>query len=302
MNRDPLLEDPVVDLMFRHASGVLSSQMTLMYLLKMRWSVARIEALLGRTELALGAAPRTRWAARELRAVLDANRAGCERIAQMIQADVDHDASAPDVATGLAFCRRLFDWSVGQSKESSVALYSLGSALLLEKATSEVVEWLDSHGLLGARSDVLDIGCGIGRFEVAMAHRVRHMTGVDLSASMVAEARRRCVGLRNVNLLETEGRDLSVFAGSSFDLVLAVDSFPYLFQSGGKLLSSHFAEAARVLRPGGALAVFELSYGRSPQQDREDFIKLAASASLRTEHCGLQPFKHWDGFAFLARK
>lgn len=95
------------------------------------------------------------------------------------------------------------------------------------------------------------------------------MTGIDLSASMVAEARRRCEGLRNVDLLETEGRDLSPFDDETFDLVLAVDSFPHLFQSGWKLLASHFAEAARVLRPGGALAVFELSYGRSPQQDTE---------------------------------
>lgn len=171
MKHELLLEAPIDDLMCRHARGVLPAQMTLMYLLKLRLSVSRIEALLRRTETSLSAAPRARCAARELRAVLDAHRPGCERIAHMVQANVDDDAPAADEAAGLAFCRRLFDWSVGQSQESSVALYSLGSTLLLEKATAEVADWLASRGLLDARSDVLDIGCGIGRFEVAMAPR-----------------------------------------------------------------------------------------------------------------------------------
>jgi SAM-dependent methyltransferase len=89
---------------------------------------------------------------------------------------------------------------------------------------------------------------------------------------------------------------------ASFDLVLAVDSFPYLFQSGWPLLARHFHEARRVLRPGGALAVFELSYGRSLEADRADFARLAVESKLEVVVAGEQAFRTWDGIAFMARR
>ena len=128
------------------------------------------------------------------------------------------------------------------------------------------------------------------------------MTGIDVSPAMVREARRRCETLANVTLLECEGRDLARFADASFDLVLAVDSFPYLFQSGWPLLVRHFQESARVLRPGGRLAVLDLSYGRTVELDRADFARLAEESALRVIEPGVRPFRHWDGLAFLAGK
>ena len=115
-----------------------------------------------------------------------------------------------------------------------MALYSLGSPAILAAATTEVVARLGAWGLLGPEREVLDVGCGIGRFEVALAPQVAAITGIDLSPAMIEAARRRCAGLSNVRLLATGGRDLGAFGAESFDLVLAVDSFPYLYAASGE--------------------------------------------------------------------
>ncbi|MDB5826913.1 MAG: hypothetical protein JWQ73_1133 [Variovorax sp.] len=270
--------------------------MTLMYWLKLGHGVGHIEGVLRSSaaviEPALG----------RLQQVLERNRQGCERIARMVGAGVDTDQAARSPEEGLAFCRRLFDWSVSQSAESSVALYSLGNADLLAAATREVVQWLQRQQLISRSSVVLEIGCGIGRFEAALAPLVGSIHGIDVSPAMIEEARRRCVGLDNVELRVCEGRDLRGVADRSVDLVLAVDSFPYLFQSGRSLVLSHFLEAQRVLRPGGALCILEMSYGRTLTADVEDFRLLSGCAMLQPGPHGTQPFRSWDGIAFLAFK
>jgi SAM-dependent methyltransferase len=61
-------------------------------------------------------------------------------------------------------------------------------------------------------------------------------------------------------LLRSSGRDLALFKDASFDLVYAVDTFPYLVLSGRDLAERHMSDAARVLRPGGTLLVLNYSY------------------------------------------
>ena len=93
--------------------------------------VALMEMLIGledtaRIEEWLSRHP-TSSAARSIATLLRENDAGCDRIVQMLRSNVDTDEPAESVEEGLEFCRRLFDWSVQQSEEASVALYSLGS-------------------------------------------------------------------------------------------------------------------------------------------------------------------------------
>jgi SAM-dependent methyltransferase len=100
-----------------------------------------------------------------------------------------------------------------------------------------------------------------------------------------------------VSFLQTSGLDLAPFRDRSFDLVLAVDSFPYLFQAGSALVARHVAEAARVLRPGGDLVILNLSYRDDLGEDRRDLAALATGAfDLRRD--GTREFRHWDGAAF----
>ncbi len=238
----------------------------------------------------------------ELRQLLDANRAGCTRICEMLHSGVDAPAESETVEGNLAFARQLFDWSVSQSEEASVALYSLGNADLLAAATAEVVELFNRWALLGTQVRCLQIGCGIGRFEAALSGRVAEARGIDISPKMIAAARRRCAGIPNVIFDVTEGRDLSIYSAARFELVYAVDSFPYLIQPGLELVDRHFADAARVLTPGGHFALLNFSYRDDPDADRREVRALADRHGFAVEVDGARLLSLWDALAWKLRK
>jgi SAM-dependent methyltransferase len=259
--------------------------------------VALMQMLLAAADLEIvrAAAPEA------LRRLLDANRAGCARICAMLRSGVDAPDADETVEGTLAFARKLFDWSVVQSEEASVALYSLGDAGLLNDATAEVVALLERWDLLAPQVRCLQIGCGIGRFEEALAPRVAEARGVDISPNMIAAARRRCAALPNAVFDVTEGRDLSAYAAARFELIYAVDSFPYLVQPGLALVDRHFAEAARVLAPGGHFVLLNFSYRDDLEKDRRDIRALAARHGFTVEIDGEPLLTLWDAPAWKLR-
>jgi SAM-dependent methyltransferase len=211
---------------------------------------------------------------------------------------LEHGGTAATPDDGVAHWAAAFDDAVERSAEGSVALYALGDADLLRAATDEVVAMLRGERFLGTDRDVLDVGCGIGRFERALAAGVRSVVGIDISPRMIEAARRRCAGLPNVAFLLCSGRDLAPFADASFDLVLAVDAFPYLVQSGMTLAETHVSEAARVLRPGGHLSILNFSYRGDDALDRADVARLATGSGLQLVRAGTRGLRVWDGLAF----
>jgi SAM-dependent methyltransferase len=150
---------------------------------------------------------------------------------------------------------------------------------------------------------VLDLGCGIGRVSAALAPRCRSVLGLDVSPNMVAEARRRHGVVPGLRFDMTSGTGLGALASASSDLVLAVDSFPYVMQAGRAIADRHLADAARVLRPGGgALAILNLSYRGDLDADRADAVRWAAAGGWALAINGAAPFVLWDGAAFLLRR
>jgi SAM-dependent methyltransferase len=238
----------------------------------------------------------------ELDSLLSANATGCERIASMLRADVDSAKPAASVDEGIAFCERLFDWSVQQSEEASVALYSLGNPELLERATAEIVAQLHSWGAVTDDTVLLDIGCGIGRLLSALAAEIHTAVGIDVSAEMVKAARRRCQPYANVTVIKGDGRGLDGLDDATFDIAVAVDSFPYLRQSGYGLVETFFAGAARVLKPRGRFVILNYSYSGDDEADAREVRGLAAAHGFELQVEGERPFRLWDGLAFLMRK
>lgn len=230
------------------------------------------------------------------------NEQGCERIAEMLRSNMDTSEPAPSVEEGIAFCERLFDWSVQQSEEASVALYSLGNPELLERATREIIVQLEHWGILSPDRVVLDIGCGIGRLEVELAPRVAEVYGVDVSTQMINAALRRCAPLSNVHFLKVTGRDLAGYENEMFDAAIAVDTFPYINQSGAALVDRYFGETARVLKPGGDFVILNFSYSEDDAADESAVRKLAQAHSFEMIVSALRPFALWDGLAFHLRK
>ncbi len=103
---------------------------------------------------------------------------------------------------------------------------------------------------------VLELGCGTGRILVPVARTGVPLVGVDRSESMLAYARRRVGRLPRADrpgLVRADIRALP-FGDRSFSAVMA----PYgILQSltRERDLSAALAEAARVLRRGGALGI-----------------------------------------------
>lgn len=190
-----------------------------------------------------------------------------------------------------------FDAAAAISGAASVQLASLGDEERLSATTDEIVAWLEALEFTGSDRNILDIGCGIGRFERALSKSFGRMVGIDISSRMISIASQQCAELSNVELRQTSGLDLTEFGDASFDCVLAVDSFPYLVLAG--MAERHFEEIARVLKRPGWLALLNYSYRGSLFLDRADIGRLAQAHRLRVLIDGEKPFRLWDGDAFL---
>ena len=129
----------------------------------------------------------------------------------------------------------------------------------------------------GAR--VLEIGCGTGSVARVLAGRtsVAEVIGIDPSPVFIAKARALSAGLKNVTFEEADGRALS-FPDGAFDAVVFHTTLCHIPQPERAL-----QEAFRVLRSGGALAVFDGDYStitvalgeRDPLQDCIEAMKEA---------------------------
>jgi SAM-dependent methyltransferase len=239
---------------------------------------------------------------RELAQHLAENEAGCRTIVRMIRQRLDSPEIAGNAEDGIERCRRLFDASVAQSEELSVALYSLGSPELLAAATDEVISVLDDWGVLGLHRDALEIGCGIGRLMAPLSARVRFVVGTDVSSGMTSAATRRLKCISNARVQTTTGQDLSEFGSGSMDLVYSVDAFPYMALSGQALVERHFLEIRRVLRLGGDFVLFNYAYGLPRKDANGEVLALAHGAELEVIRADESPFRLWNGIGWLLRR
>jgi ubiquinone/menaquinone biosynthesis C-methylase UbiE len=295
------------DILMRCLSGSVSPAVALMQLLIDTEDAAAVRSTVDEITIRAAVLSRSgdsllRDRVDELTQLMIENELGCERIAEMLRSNMDSPEMAPTVEAGIAFCERLFDWSVQQSEEASVALYSLGNPSLLERATREIITQLEQWKLIGLDRTVLDLGCGIGRIAAELGPRTRDVHGIDVSREMINIALRRCEPFTNVHLLKSSGHDLREFVDSSFDTIIAVDTFPYLNQSGIALVESYFDEAERVLKSRGDFVIFNYSYRGDDEADKGDLARMAKDYGFEIVVFGERPFTTWDGSAFHLRK
>jgi cyclopropane fatty-acyl-phospholipid synthase-like methyltransferase len=101
---------------------------------------------------------------------------------------------------------------------------------------------------------VVDLGCGWGTFELALADRVAEVVGVDFSERAIELCRRRLEAdpRPNVSFVCADAGATGLAAGA-YDLVIAADLFEHLYPADSARVA---AEAHRLLAPGGRVAVW----------------------------------------------
>jgi ubiquinone/menaquinone biosynthesis C-methylase UbiE len=130
-------------------------------------------------------------------------------------------------------------------------------ALLLERAQRSPAQFFAA---INPRPGlhVLDVGCGTGDFLRLLAPILApgNCVGVDLSETMITEARRRSdAGTPNISFRVGSVQELP-FANGSFDRVIATQLLlhvPYPWRA--------LAEMCRVLAPSGLISITEIDWG-----------------------------------------
>jgi ubiquinone/menaquinone biosynthesis C-methylase UbiE len=111
---------------------------------------------------------------------------------------------------------------------------------------TEIADTVVANAAIGPGAAVLEIGCGTGQLTRQLAGRAFGLTAIDIGAAMVEAARR--------NVADAKARfqvcSFEDFAGGGpFDLIVSATAFHWVDPGVG------LAKAARLLRPGGWLAL-----------------------------------------------
>jgi SAM-dependent methyltransferase len=144
--------------------------------------------------------------------------------------------------------------------------------------------WLNGCG----KQRVLDVGCGVGRWSRRLAAQGAEVLGIDLSPTMVGEARRRTESAGLSSRCRFEVADVATLERTEqFDLVLAVTVLQHIID-GVRLAAALRAMRAH-LRPGGSLVLLEAAPARATRRldstvfrarPRADYLALAARCGL----------------------
>ena len=126
---------------------------------------------------------------------------------------------------------------------------------------AELFDELAALGGLGAGSRVLEIGCGTGQATRPLAERGLQIVCVELGASLAAVARRNLAGFSNVEVVNAVFEEWEA-EEASFDAVVAFTAFHWVDPE------VKYEKPARLLRPGGALAVVETKHVVPEGSDR----------------------------------
>jgi cyclopropane fatty-acyl-phospholipid synthase-like methyltransferase len=176
-----------------------------------------------------------------------------------------HELIASDISLHIGL------WSPPGDREPASTLLDLSNRAQ-EQQTDYHLETLGVQ----AGDHLLDIGCGAGAPAVRIAQRSgARVTGINVSQVQLDKAVERAKSADVADRVSFGyGNAMALdFADESFDAAMAIEVFAHLSDR-----RQGFAEAARVLRPGGHFLVTEFTLRGTPSEE-------LLTAYLQTWHC-----------------
>lgn len=144
------------------------------------------------------------------------------------------------------------------------AIYDfIGQAVFSEQLAAQVLDWVGEQGWRDrpyAGQRVLDLACGTGAAALVFAAAGCTVVGVDHSAEMLEQARRKAErhggdiqfirqDMRQLTVPADNGSEGAVYQPQSFDFITCFDGLDHLSESDD--LQRVCAGVAELLRPGG---------------------------------------------------
>lgn len=195
-----------------------------------------------------------------------------------------------------------FWWKMSQSKAIHYGIW--------DEQTSNFQEALQNTNIQMAvlasvqhSSKVMDAGCGVGGAAFYLARKFDcKVDGVSLSERQIELANEYSVSLKLQE--QTSFRVASYyetpFDDATFDLVWACESLCYADDK-----NRFFAEANRILKPGGKIVVSEYFLTEKGKADKQQLIKRWGDTWAISRFSQLQEFKesiHKNGFQIVENK
>lgn len=143
-----------------------------------------------------------------------------------------------------------FSSKYNQSVSGSVPIPGLDVDYFTSVKSQYLVDEVADHFGTTNHVSALDIGCGVGNFELLLGSRFTRIDAVDVSPECLGIAQRRNP---KCNFCIYDGRTLP-FTDATFDLVFTVCVLHHVSQDDWE---SFITESYRVLKKGGVLLVFE---------------------------------------------
>lgn len=162
-------------------------------------------------------------------------------------------------------------------------------ALAGRRLADRMLERYHDYGTVPAdQATILEIGCGVGRFLRPFSDDFRKVIGVDLSEEMLADARRYCEGIANVDLRRNDGATLDGIGEATVDMVVSGGVFQHITVLDA--IHSYVREALRVLRPGGVF-LFQFEGTRTSTIGLEQTGAKITARGLDQALRGAPPFR-----------
>jgi SAM-dependent methyltransferase len=146
-----------------------------------------------------------------------------------------------------------------------------------------------------APKQILDFGCGVGRVLIPFAALAQQVYGIDVSTSMLLEAKRNCQehGVLNAHFLESDDNLSSLTSG--FDLIHSCIVFQHIPVERGRAILGKLLQR---LNPGGVGAIqltyskahFAATHGIAPPESQSDYLPKNFSAPNADPAIQMNPY------------